>query len=117
MNLNGKALGGYCLRLESAGCAVPYSVRLTAGSLSGAPSANYCGIDQTATTCKAVLDLVAGQIICTNDTNCGLGQGDGLCKTVGTIANRCTIPCASGSNCLNAAPGNICAGANPMFCQ
>ena len=117
MNFKDTPLGGYCLRLESAVCVVPYSVRLTASSLSGAQSANYCGIDQTATTCKAVLDLVAGQKTCTNDTNCGLGQGDGLCKTVGTIANRCTIPCASGTNCLVSAPGNICAGANPTFCQ
>jgi hypothetical protein len=117
MNFKGQALGGYCLRLESAGCEVPYSVRLTASSSSGAPSANYCGIDQAATTCAAVLDFVAGKKTCGNDINCGLGQGDGLCRTVGTISNRCTIPCSSGTNCLISAPGNTCGGANPMFCQ
>ena len=121
MNFKGTLLGGYCLLLDldSVGCAQPYSVSITSVSVSGAGSANYCGLDQTATSCKALLDLTAatGPKSCTNDTDCGLGQGDGLCRTVGTLVNRCTIPCGSGSNCLNSAPGNNCVSATPKYCQ
>ena len=122
MNFKGTPLGGFCLALATAaGCPQPYSVAITAVSLSGAPSTNYCGIDETltATSCKALLDLTleTGPKNCTNDTECGLGQGDGLCRTVGTLVNRCTIPCGSGSNCLNSAPGNSCVTATPKYCQ
>ena len=95
MNFNGSSVGGYCLRVEGSGCTVPYSVPITAVSLSNADSASYCGIDQSVTSCKAVLDLTSGKTVCRNDDNCGLGLGDGLCRTVGTIADRCTIPCGS----------------------
>jgi hypothetical protein len=120
MSFNGTphGTGGYCLQATSAGCLGPYSVPITAGSLSGAVSEAYCGINQAVTTCEAVLDLVASKI-CIAGSDCGGGQG-GLCKAISIVApaNRCTIPCGSDANCLSSAPGSTCSQSDGTgWCQ
>ena len=102
--------GGFCLQRVVKSCAQPYEIPLDVPSLSGAPSEQYCGIDQSATRCEAVLDLVAG-LACSDglDSSCGCvrgkdgkcleaGQG-GLCRTVGVNANRCTYSCGTATDC------------------
>jgi len=119
MTFKGTAHGtvGYCLQRVSAGCGSPYSVSFPATSLSGAGSEPYCGINQNATTCEAVLDLINTKT-CSADTDCGGGQG-GLCKAISVIApaNRCTIPCDSAAQCLASAPGNSCTLPSTPWCH
>lgn len=122
MTFNGAAhgTGGYCLQRasSSAGCSNPYSVPISAASLSGAIAENYCGINQAATTCEAILDLFASKT-CGADTECGGGNG-GLCKAISIVlpANRCTIPCISTAECLQSpAPGSTCSNTTAGWCQ
>ena len=114
MTFNGPAHGSYCLQRVASGCTNPYKVPISSSSLSGASTEDYCGINQTATTCEAVFDLIASKT-CSADGDCGNGKG-GLCKTVGVDANRCTIPCDSAAQCLASAPGNTCTTALP-YCH
>ena len=71
----------------------------TLASTSGVAAETYCGINETATTCEALLDLISGTKACALDADCGQGKG-GLCKTVGGTPNRCTIPCDSGEDII-----------------
>jgi hypothetical protein len=107
MTFNGQPHGTYCLQRVASGCVSPYTVPTNATSQSGANAEDYCGPNQVATTCEAVLDLIASKS-CQSDGDCGHGQG-GVCKTVGVLSNRCTIPCDSVAQCLASAPGNACA--------
>ncbi len=98
--INGQPHGSYCLqRVGTSGCTVPYSVSISAVSMSGAPFDTYCGINQATTTCEAVRDMT-GSKQCETDANCGAGQG-GLCKNVSVVAPflRCTIPCSMATQC------------------
>ena len=117
--------GGFCLRRVAKTCVRPYTIPITATSLSGAPSENYCGIDQATTRCEAVLDLSTGQACpdgadsscgCTRDQNgdCtdpGLG---GSCRTVGVFTNQCTYQCGSPNHCPS---GFSCGGVATTYCQ
>jgi hypothetical protein len=99
MTFNGAARGGYCLeRLPASSvCPRPYTVVFAATSASGAAADQYCGINQSATTCEAVLDLQASKS-CSLDSECGNGQG-GLCRTITGVGLVCTIPCDLASQC------------------
>ena len=90
--------GGYCLLAVD--CARPYSVLTPERrSLSGAPLGQYCGIDEMATTCEAVSDLLDGDE-CTVDDNCGApGLDDGRCERVGALDGQCTYSCGSAVQC------------------
>jgi hypothetical protein len=116
-------VGGFCLRRVSKTCARPYNIIVNGTSLSGVPTESYCGIDQDATRCEAVLDLVNSQS-CTDgkDTSCGCtrdkngnctdsGQG-GLCRIVGPNANQCTYACGSANQCPG---GHTCPSSTYCF--
>jgi len=115
--------GGFCLRRVSKTCAKPYNIIVNGASLSGASTEAYCGIDQDATRCEAVLDLVNSQSCADGkDTSCGClrdkdrkctatGQG-GLCKTVGPNANQCTYACGSANQCPG---GHTCPSSTYCF--
>jgi hypothetical protein len=110
---------GFCLRRGAKTCVQPYKTPISAASLSGAPSETYCGVDQDATRCEAVLDLLNSRTCADGkDTSCGctrdksgnctdLGVG-GLCKTVGLDTNQCTYPCGVTNQCPS---GLTCPGA------
>jgi hypothetical protein len=119
MAFNGAPHGAYCLQAASVGCASPYKVTTNVASLSGAAAEDYCGINQVATTCEALLDLAASKV-CTVDTDCGNGLG-GLCKNVAAstapVDLRCTIPCDSSPQCLGSAPGNTCSDTLNGYCK
>jgi hypothetical protein len=102
MNFNESSHGSYCLELVGAACAPPYGLRIEdVVSTSGAPADDYCGIDQQVTTCEAVRAISSACPSGSND-DCGAeGIDDGLCRTVGSLSNRCTIPCSFGSQCPN----------------
>ena len=118
-------IGGFCLKRVAKTCAPPFGVPISTGSLSGASSEAYCGIDQASTRCEAVLDLVASRA-CPDGlaTSCGCarnkagactesGQG-GLCQTVGAFANTCTIPCGNSIQCTSV---TTCPGGATPYCQ
>lgn len=117
MNFRGAPHGSYCLNLASAGsCVQPFTVSLTAASVSGAQAEAYCGISQDATTCEAVVDLIAGKA-CTRSTNCGSGQNDGLCENFGSTSAqsmRCSIPCTSSSQCSQS---QTCTSGVTSYCR
>ncbi len=103
MTFNGVAHGKYCLLTAIGGCPQPYTIRFSSPSASGIASDQYCGVSQTATTCEAVVDLTSSKV-CANDSDCGTGQSDGLCRNLGIIPNpnRCTIPCSLPTQCPEA---------------
>jgi hypothetical protein len=119
MTFNGAphGTGGYCLQRASsvAVCSRPYSIGIDAVSLSGSASDSYCGINQAATTCEALLDLFNSKS-CSLDTECGTGFG-GLCKQIGTGSNPpllCTIPCGTDAQCPS---GNTCSSTANGWCK
>lgn len=102
MDFDGSFHGSYCLKIFSTGCGQPYTVTVQdVESRSGATADDYCGVDQTATTCEAVRDLVEGTACPSGmDSECGaVGLDDGLCKTVGGVPNQCTYTCDSALRC------------------
>ncbi len=108
--------GGYCLRQNST-CERPFRHRTTAMSRSGAASAQYCGVDQTRTTCEAVNALVSGQGCAAGlDSECGApSDSDGLCRTVGTVVRSCSYECQNALDCPN---GMVCSAiVTPNHCD
>jgi hypothetical protein len=113
--------GGFCLRRQASTCSAPYTVIITTASLSGAAVEKYCGIDQAAVTCEAVVDLF-NSASCAKDEDCGckrkdkscLGPGQGgLCRTLDKGPNLCTYACGQVSQCWS---GTTCSGAQP-YCH
>jgi hypothetical protein len=92
-------------------------------SISAAPAANYCGINQDLATCEAVLALL-DDWVCSGTA--GMCSPDGiaaeqpvpgaLCRDLGggALANRCTYACGGASECLNSpTPGFTCGDGTP----
>ncbi|MEC9441589.1 MAG: hypothetical protein VYE40_10840 [Myxococcota bacterium] len=91
--------GSFCLKVASTGCAQPYSILIDSPSVSGAASENYCGINQTNTTCEAIGSL-RSNTTCSTDDECGApGLEDGRCENL-SLGLRCTISCTADSRCL-----------------
>jgi hypothetical protein len=89
---------GYCLYPEgSDSCARPFIYPLPGEreSLSGAAASLYCGVNETLTTCEAVLALLDDQP-CEGDADCPEG---GICRDVGGGGLRCTYECTHGTEC------------------
>jgi hypothetical protein len=102
--------GGFCLKTRATGCVEPFTVLTPARpSLSGAPPAVYCGIDEDATTCEAVLDLFDDKP-CTSADDCGApGLDDARCEDVSGVPGRCTYGCSRAAEC----PGTTACGPGP----
>jgi hypothetical protein len=68
-------------------------------SASGASSEPYCGVDETVTTCEAVVALFDDDA-CATSADCGApALDDGHCGTVSGVANRCTYACGATAQC------------------
>jgi hypothetical protein len=117
MNYKGSPHGSYCLSdANVVTCAQPYIITFTSPSASSATVATNCGINQDATTCEAVLNLLT-PTTCTRNSTCGAGLGDGLCQNFGTggIQNmRCTIPCTVATECE---AGQTCTSTTNGYCR
>ncbi len=117
MNYKGSPHGSYCLqRADLVTCAPPYTVTFSSPSLSATTTLPNCGIDQGATTCEAVLNLVT-PTTCTRGNNCGAGLGDGQCQNFsvgGPQTMRCTIPCTVATECV---AGQTCTSAINGYCR
>ena len=114
MEFQGQAReGGYCLKDSTVeGCTVnPYRAPSPARvSLSGEEATVYCSINETLTTCEAVLDLNKDKD-CTTADDCGVpGLNDGLCETVSLSPNKCTYGCQNVADCNPSGTGSSCAG-------
>ncbi|HKY34613.1 MAG TPA: hypothetical protein VJN18_01630 [Polyangiaceae bacterium] len=125
MEFNGTPrTGGFCLKRSAKTCAKPFQTPIAVASLSGAPSEQYCGIDQENVRCEAVLDLI-GDAACSDglDTSCGCARdmdgnctnagAGGLCRIVGVNPNKCTYTCGASAQCPT---GFTCTGAQP-YCH
>ncbi len=122
MNYGTTFRGNYCLAIGTtvASCTGPFGVLKTpVVSVSGAAAQSYCGINEQATTCEAIQDLITLKH-CGTSSDCGCTSTDncagGLCPVSGAMVGLCTIPCTSTANCLAGPPGNTCPSASP-YCQ
>jgi hypothetical protein len=87
---------GFCLpkRDPTDGCLDPFKTRITRSTLSGLPSAIYCGVDESVTTCAAVLDHRKS---CSISAGCGMNLlDDAQCSSVDY---KCTYPCSNDGDC------------------
>jgi hypothetical protein len=118
--------GYYCLREYPPACDKPVAVPMNGKtSISAAPAANYCGINQDLATCEAVLALADNWRCSGTD---GMCSPDGiipeqpvpgaLCRDLGggALANRCTYACGSPNQCPDAVqnpPASTCGDGTP----
>jgi hypothetical protein len=114
-------IGHYCLAEAASPCDAPFTVLVDSESLSGAATATYCGIEETFTTCEAVLALQQDWHCSGTDGMCGpfmqpeVAVPGALCRQVGPNANRCTYRCAGAAECP--ATAATCGGApTPTWC-
>jgi hypothetical protein len=117
--------GGFCLRRAVKTCGRPYTIGISAKSLSGVAAENYCGIDQQNVTCEAVIDLEDSRTCMTQpDSACGClrdaenkcvgaGQG-GLCRDFAVLQGQCTYQCGTANHCPE---GLSCTGSPTKYCQ
>jgi hypothetical protein len=108
MEFQGTSLAdGFCLKTVSSGCTRPYRTSIEKVSLSGVAAEPYCGIDQTVTSCVAVIDMF-NDSACATDGDCGVsGKDDGRCERVSLADNRCTYSCNADRECDG---GTSCGG-------
>jgi hypothetical protein len=99
---------GFCLKAISGGCEQPFSIRLQdRESLTGVRGEDYCGIDESLTTCPAVADLLLNRR-CDGGKDDECFQPGGICRQVGVLENRCTYLCGLAAQCPSDAPANTC---------
>jgi hypothetical protein len=92
--------GGFCLQTTGTGeCAQPFAFPLPEPreSLSGAPPAVYCGVNEELTSCDAVWALVNNEL-CEDDFDCAAPGA--ICRQVGELGLRCTYECSFANECL-----------------
>lgn len=95
--------GGFCLAQSTGSCTTrPWSTVLDDRvSLSGATEADYCGPNESLTTCEAV-NALRNSVECTapdaGPATCGDVLG-AVCDTVGGNPNRCTYECGVLDDC------------------
>jgi hypothetical protein len=108
--------GNYCMKRTSTSCTPPYGASpLSRVSVSGVAAENYCGIDETKTSCETILGLIADKQ-CPSNTDAECGTSGALCRTVNSLApKRCTYGCVTSSECpstktCGTAPNDYCGG-------
>jgi hypothetical protein len=117
--------GGFCLRRGVKTCSRPYTIAISAKSLSGATAENYCGIDQANVRCEAVLDLEESRTCqgltdsacgCArdNDGKCTNAGEGGLCRDFAVLEDQCTYQCGANNHCPT---GFNCLGSPTKYCQ
>jgi hypothetical protein len=115
MDFEGSPHGYYCLKEPDPGCTRPFGVSITKPSVSGAPAADYCGLEEDLATCEAVLALVGGWVCSGSD---GMCSPDGIqpeepvpgaiCRQVDLLPNQCTYACGGTQQCPSSSPINTC---------
>jgi hypothetical protein len=112
------AAGGFCLAVVSSppNCARPFTRAIVRGSRSGAPTDQYCGIDEAQNACDAVRTFGA---TCTGGVGgCITPEGDPAvgvrCETINATP-MCTYSCSSGNS--NECPGaTMCPAGTNSYC-
>lgn len=109
MEFDGQPLpDGYCLPIRpEGGCPTdPFKMTTTRESVSGHPSDDYCGIDESRMSCAAITDHLSRDKTCTDDSECGLaGQSDGDCVSE---LGYCSYPCTNDGDCPGACGATAC---------
>jgi hypothetical protein len=106
-------LGGFCLKRSAVTCAKPFTTLVSRPSASGAPIDEYCTIDETLTTCDAVL-LFDKAKLCDSDASCGTKGA--ICSSIKPLPQACTYKCGSNFQCYDGyqcgadATGKHCGG-------
>ena len=109
-------IAGFCLKLiqeEAESCIPPFIVpMIERASMSGGKEQSYCGIDESRTTCEAVLAFHSGLVCPTGrDDECPEG---GICRALQTNGNkteyRCTYACEDTPECSGQWSEVSCAG-------
>lgn len=97
---------GYCLK-EAGSCERPFSIALEDRTSLSGTTADYCGINEMLATCEAVRALL-DDAMCPGGMDSECPQPGGICRTVGTLANRCTYECGLAVHCPSDAPADTC---------
>ena len=105
MQYQSSAHGNYCLKLRGPGCVEPYRIELDRTSLNSTQSETFCGINETLTTCEAILAFNAE---CDEDGKCIIDDIEvevpgAICKPT-AVPNRCTYYCQDDLQCFPSAP-------------
>jgi hypothetical protein len=129
---NCRAMGGYCVPMIHQGtiddtyCLWEYDGTCPGGNvfsrtMGGLPSVDgvtgltVCTIrEPDTTTCAAVRALLDGAMCPSgSDSEC---PPSGLCRTLGTLTNRCTYPCGDSVSCPSSPGPSTCSGGPPDYC-
>jgi hypothetical protein len=86
--------GFFCFLINTTTCtSAPFTV-LTTGTIDNASQA-ACVLRRA--SCQAFLDFDITS--CNEDSDCGLGNGDGVCSDAGPRGDICSLPCMGASDC------------------
>jgi len=114
--------GGFCMKRFATGCVEPIAAaKINRGSLSGAATEDYCGVNEAITSCDAILAFGKscaapdGPDPDSNpDADASLCEARGArCETVSGAANKCTYGCTDHLECPTTRP---CGGAGGPYC-
>ncbi len=89
----GRTEGNYCLKRKKNGCSRPYPATVSRSSLSGAPGRSYCTVNESLTTCAAVLRSGSQCALqfpqCTHGLKCINSGNNHVCRVVCDDINQC----------------------------
>jgi len=97
--------GYYCLTEFGGTCEKPFTVQIQKTSLNQTGTSTFCGPDEAAATCEAML-AVEKSCPSGEDGMCIPSGGNqevpvpgAICKVVNAVPDTCTYPCTSGLQC------------------
>jgi hypothetical protein len=100
---NSEPQGGYCMRVKSSTCVLPYGASpIKRASLSGAAEKEYCGINESITSCAAIKALEAATS-CVGGDPLSCAASGALCQSVNGIDDLCTYACTLSTECPSGA--------------
>lgn len=92
-NYDGEPNGRYCFQIKTGNCGRPYGAIINRESVSGKAAKEYCAVNETRTSCEA---LLANGNACTSPKNCGDGS---FCITLDND-RLCTNRCDEDDECV-----------------
>ncbi|QQR88925.1 MAG: hypothetical protein IPJ88_11925 [Myxococcales bacterium] len=120
MDYDGSAYGNYCLQIENGDCSNPFRTVVDKVSVSSAEDSepnSYCGVNESLTTCEAVLawgDPCTMESICVVNGEEALGS---FCRKVAGADNSCAYPCEDDVECNSTRVCKDPGDGSPKYCD
>ena len=102
MEYRGAVHGSYCLPDGKVlgMCLAPYRVPLQNKASRSGTVSDWCGVNESLTTCEAVRQRTTSTMACATDMDCGAPMlDDAVCVRESVIGRRCTYPCSNALQC------------------